>query len=185
MRTHVLKTLAVAFVVAAALAQAPSALAQDEGTDGPALAAQGKEVDAEVAGIVGLGFLGADLGVILPPMFGLYDHTWAYFVFPAVLAGAGVTAGVFVADDLPRAANISFIGVGMGLFVPAVVGSLAWKSSKEKAALQAERGLIQFGKVKLHPPSVASVPTYTAEERQRFGLPARTSTRVTLLSGTF
>ena len=162
-RTHVLKTLAVAFVVAATfLAQAESASAQTAPTP---ITHDGKKVDGEIAGIVGLGFLGLDLGLLIPPMVGLHDHGWAYGVFPAVLAGAGVGAGIAVTDSLDPGVNIAFLGVGLGLFVPALVGTLAWRSNKMDRELQVRNSaVLRLGAVNLHPPSVAN-PLLLAGEK--------------------
>jgi hypothetical protein len=185
-RTHVLNALAIAVVAMTAFAvQAPSkaeAQVRDEAT--PANV-KGDEIDGEVAGIVGLGMLGVDIGLILPPAIGLYDQTWAYFVFPAVLGGGAAGAGFVLTDKVDRGVNVAFMAAGLGLFIPALVGTLAWKSNKEEQAVQAQRGVLRFGRVNLNGPSVGTAPVYTAEERARFGVAQRTSTRVTLLSGTF
>jgi hypothetical protein len=173
-----LKTLAVALVLAAAvLTQAQSASAQ--------VSQNGKDVDGQVAGIVGLGMIGADIGLILVPAVGLHDQKWAWAIFPIVLAGAGVGAGVAVADSVGPAADIAFLVSGMGLFVPALVGSLAWKSHKQDQELSAQRALIQMGRINLNAPSIAAAPVYSAQERQRYNVPQATSMRLTLLSGTF
>jgi hypothetical protein len=146
----------------------------------------GEEVNGEIAGIVGLGMIGVDIGLILPPMIGLYDQGWAYGVFPLLLGGAGAGAGVVLTDKVDRGVNIAFLATGLGCFIPALVGTLAWKSNKEKEALAAtERGMLRFGRLNLNGPTIGTAPVYTAEERSRYGVAQRTSTRVTLLSGTF
>jgi hypothetical protein len=179
-RTRVLKTLAVAFVVAAAVfGHAHGASAQ-----AGANTAEGDREDASIAGIVGMGFLGLDIGVLLPPMFNLHDQKWAYAVFPIALTGAGVALGVVFSEDLDKAVNTSFLAAGMGLFIPALVGSLAWKSSKEEASYE-QQALLKMGPVSLHSPSISAAPTYSAAERVRWGAPQVSSYRLSVFSGTF
>jgi hypothetical protein len=173
-----LKTLAVALVLAAAvLTQAQSASAQAN--------SNGKAVDGQIAGIVGLGMIGADIGLVLVPAVGLHDQAWAWGVFPVVLAGAGVGAGIGVADSIGPAGDIAFLVSGMALFVPALVGSLAWKSHKQDQELSAQRAMLRVGRINLNAPSIAAAPVYSAQERQRYNVPQATSMRLTLLSGTF
>jgi hypothetical protein len=153
--------------------------------DATAANAKGDKVDGEIAGVVGLGMIGVDIGLILVPAFGLHDQGWAYGVFPLVLGGGAAAAGYFVTDKVDRGVNIAFIAAGLGLFIPALVGALGWKNRKEEAALEANRGMFRLGKLNLNGPSIGAAPVYTPEERARYGLAQRSSTRVTLLSGSF
>jgi hypothetical protein len=188
-RTHVLNALAIAVVALAAYAvQAPST-ASAQTTPTPTaptiISTHGSRVDGEIAGIVGLGMIGVDIGLILPPMIGLHDQGWAYGVFPVVLGGGFAAAGVALTSHVDRGVNIAFLATGLGLFIPALVGTLAWKSNKEKEAMEAQRGLMRFGRLQLNSPGVGAAPVYTPEERSRYGVAQRMSTRFTLLSGTF
>ena len=181
MRTHVLKTLAVAFVVAAAVfVQAQSVTSQTTGTD----TTQGEREDASTAGIVGLGFLGADIGVLLPPLFNLHDQTWAWVVFPLALAGGGVGAGIAVTDSLDKAVNVSFLAVGMAGLIPAIVGSLTWKANKEKASFQ-QQAMLKVGPVSFNAPTFGASPTFSAAEQQKWGAQQRSTYRLSLFNGTF
>jgi hypothetical protein len=176
-RTSVLKTLAVAFLVAAAVfGQAQGASAQST--------ASGEHADGEVAGIVGLGFLGADIGVVLPPLCNLHDQKWAWAVFPILGAGAGVGTGIAVTDKLDKAINISFLAVGLGAFIPALVGSLAWKANKEERSFE-QQAMLKMGPVALNAPSFAVTPTFSPTEQFKWGAQQRTSYRLSLFTGTF
>ena len=181
MRTSVLKTLAVAFLVAAAVfGQAQGASAQSTSTS----TAKGDNIDAEIAGIVGLGFLGADIGVVLPPLCNLHDQKWAWAVFPILGAGAGVGTGIAVTDKLDKAINISFLAVGLGAFIPALVGSLAWKANKEERSFE-QQAMLKMGPVALNAPSFAVTPTFSPAEQFKWGAQQRTSYRLSLFTGTF
>jgi hypothetical protein len=168
-------------VAAAVFGQAESASAQ---TTAPATTTKGDGIDAEVAGIVGLGFLGTDIGILLPPMFNLYDQKWAWAIFPIIGAGAGVGTGIGVADNLNKSVNISFLAVGMAGFIPALVGSLAWKANKEAVSYE-QQALLKVGPVHFNAPAFSASPTFSAAEQFKWGAQQRSTYRLSLFNGTF
>lgn len=185
MRAHMLKTLAATLLAFAMLAShVDTASAQ-------AAVTEGDRVKGNIAGTVGLGLLGAEVGLLLTPAFNLQDHWWAWVLFPAVGAAGGAVAGAFAFE--PRspepAVTVSILGAGLLLAIPAVVGASALASLRRSRSIDSagNEGLLRFGKAgtQVGMPTVASVPVFSAAEQARFGLPQRSSTRVTLLSGRF
>jgi hypothetical protein len=86
--------------------------------------AQGKKVEADYKGAVGLGLVGAELGAVIPALAGV-DATWAYIVFPAVGAAGGAVAGYFAIDNAGHAElSVAALTVGMALVIPALVVTL-------------------------------------------------------------
>jgi hypothetical protein len=167
-RAHMWKCLAATVVAFALFSLQPGpASAQAQ-----APAQEGDRVRGDIAGTVGLGLLGAEVGLLLTPAFNLQDHWWAWALFPTVGAAGGVVAGIFAFE--PRspepAVTISILGAGLLLAVPAVVTA---------SALSSARG------TRLGVPAVSTAPVFTAAEQARFGLPQRNSTRLALLSGSF
>lgn len=187
MRAHVLKYLAVPVLALAMLtaAPAPPTRAQD------ATATPGDRVKGDIAGTVGLGLLGAEVGVLLTPAFNLQDHWWAWVLFPALGAAGGAVAGVFAFE--PRnpdpAITISILGAGMLLAVPAVVGGSALKSVRQGRNIDRAQneGILRVGQggTRVGVPTVQSASVFSPAEQARFGLPQRTSMRATLVSGRF
>jgi hypothetical protein len=177
-RKSVLKTLAVAFLVAAAV------FGQAQGASAQTSTASGDRVDPDIAGIVGLGFLGTDVGILLPPLCNLHDQKWAWAVFPILGAGAGVGTGIAVADGLDKAINLSFLAVGMGAFIPVLVGSLAWKANKEERSFE-QQAMLKMGPVSLNAPSLAVTPTFSTAEQFKWGAQQRSTYRLSLFTGTF
>lgn len=191
MQKHVLKAVVTLFVVAMVSWQgASSARAQSE-AEVLATAGPGERVGGHIAGAVGLGLLGAEVGLILVPTVGLHDQTWAWVVFPIIGAAGGAVAGVFALNDdgtrTSQAINLSLISAGMGLAVPTVVGSIALKRRRERLQFESarERGLFQFGRVKIDAPTASAEPVYSAREQARFGVSQRNAFRLSLLSGRF
>jgi hypothetical protein len=177
-----LLVFAVTFQVAEASAQTQDAL----------ITSDGKDINGNVAGTIGLGLLGAELGLILTPVFGLQDHWWAWAVLPTVGAAGGVVAGALAFDpgSPGPAVTVTLLGVGMALIIPAVVGALALKDRKTNRAM--ENRLDGGGAVRLSRqgtrfriPDVASTPVYSAAEQQRFGVAQRNAVQVSLVSGSF
>jgi hypothetical protein len=83
------------------------------------------QVDASPKGLIGLGFIGAELGLVIPAAAGL-DDTWALILFPVIGAAGGAVAGHFLIDnkDKPRAA-VAMLTLGLALIVPSLVLTLA------------------------------------------------------------
>ena len=188
MRAHVLKCFAATLVVSAILVlPAPAVLAQAQ----PAQQ-QGDRVKGDIAGTVGLGLLGAEVGLFLTPAFNLQDHWWAWVLFPALGAAGGAIAGVFAFEprDPEPAVTVSILGAGMLLAVPAAVGASAIASARRGRQIDRvdNGGLLRFakgGRPHLGAPAISTAQVFTPAEQARFGLPQRSSTRMTLVSGRF
>jgi hypothetical protein len=183
-RVHMLKSIAATvLVMAVVFMQTETASAQAQQT--------GDSVKGDIAGTVGLGLLGAEVGLLLTPAFNLQEHWWAWALFPTVGAAGGVVAGIFAFE--PRnpepAVTVSILAAGMLLAVPAVVGASAITSARRGRNIdRAEAGgLIRISRAgtSVGAPSVATSAVFTPQEQARYGLPSRTSTRVSLVSGRF
>lgn len=122
---------AVAITTAAALAMPSGAQAQcTEGPDCTFVRPDGK-------GIIGLGLIGAELGLIIPALAGVRDEWWPYLVFPLIGAVGGGIGGWAVEQATgPRPnpspttrgepeVSVTLLAVGMVLIVPTIVGTLA------------------------------------------------------------
>ncbi|MCA9530434.1 MAG: hypothetical protein KC543_09885 [Myxococcales bacterium] len=129
-RTGAIAALCAALSVGAA-ASPRAALAQ---TVTPTTAKR-STIDAKPKGTIGLGILGAEVGLIVPALAGL-DKAWALTVFPIVGAGAGAAVGWFAIDD--KGHSKAAVGVLVGsiaMFVPTVVATVAltrYKPGDEK-----------------------------------------------------
>lgn len=78
-------------------------------------------VDSTPKGTIGLGLVGAELGLIIPSVAGL-DDVWALTVFPIVGAAGGALAGYFAIDEPGREkGSVAALVVGMAGIVPAVL----------------------------------------------------------------
>lgn len=85
----------------------------------------GQQIDASPKGLIGLGLVGAELGLVIPAAAGL-DDTWALILFPVIGAAGGAVAGHFLIDNKDNArAAVAMLTVGMALIVPALVLTLA------------------------------------------------------------
>jgi len=190
-----LRSFATAFLVLAVTFQAAqaSAQAQPAGSSGDVpVTTDGHRINGNVAGTIGLGLLGAELGLILTPAVGLQDHTWAWIVFPALGAAGGALAGGFAFDphDPGPKVTLSLMGVGMALVIPAIVGALALKDRRNNRSLENRLeggGAIRLSKhgTKLGVPDMGAAPVYTAAEQQRFNVAQRSAFQVSLVSGRF
>lgn len=178
MRSHAVKVLVLACAVAMLSAQAPVAHAAD-----------GDEVKGNIAGTVGLGLLGAELGLILTPACKLQDHWWAWVLFPTVFAAGGAVAGALAFDpgSPDPAVTVSLLAAGMVLAVPAVVGAIAWKDKRQaQDAAMESGGVLRFGSNhRWGVPAIGTRPVYSANERLRYGVQQRTMVQVPLVSGRF
>ncbi len=83
-------------------------------------------VDATPKAIIGVGLMGAELGLIIPALAGMRD-LWPYIVFPLIGAAGGAVGGWAIEENTRNSPEISvaLMAVGIALIVPAVVGTLA------------------------------------------------------------
>lgn len=182
MGSHVAKLLLAALTVAV-LTQAVPAHAQSAGS--------GDDVKGNIAGTIGLGMLGAELGLVLTPTVGLHDKWWAWVLFPTVGAAAGAVAGAltFEPRDPGPGVTVSLLGAGFALAVPAVVAAAAIKNKRKNREPKesVEGGVLRFGKVgsRWGVPAVGTAPAYSPAELLRFGLVQRNVVKVALVSGRF
>lgn len=177
MRSHAVKALVFACAVAFLSAQARVARAD------------GDEIKGNIAGTVGLGLLGAEVGLLLTPAFKLQDHWWAWVLFPTVLAAGGAVTGALVFDpgDPGPAVTVSILGAGLALAIPAIVGAVALKNKRQAQQDAMESGgVLRFGSNhRWGVPAIGTRPVYSAGERLRYGVQQRTMVQVPLVSGRF
>jgi hypothetical protein len=80
-----------------------------------------EQVQATPKGTIGLGLIGAELGLIIPSASGLND-VWALTVFPVVGATGGALAGYFALDKPGREkASVAVLVVGLAGVIPAIL----------------------------------------------------------------
>jgi hypothetical protein len=114
-------------------------------------------VRATPKGTIGLGLVGAELGLIIPSASGL-NEVWSLTVFPVVGAAGGALAGYFALDKPGREkGSVATLAVGIAGLIPAILVTVRgvrqerqerWEpsqpiriSSKERRALElAEAG---------------------------------------------
>lgn len=102
-----------------ALASPSRAAAQDPMDPGPV------QVDASPKGLIGLGLIGAELGLTIPALAGL-DETWSLIVFPVVGAAGGAIAGHYAIDNRGNEkAAVATLMIGLALVVPSIVITVA------------------------------------------------------------
>lgn len=78
-------------------------------------------IDATPKGTIGLGLVGAELGLIIPSASGLTD-IWALTVFPVVGATGGALAGYFALDEPGREkGSVAALVVGLAGVLPAIL----------------------------------------------------------------
>jgi len=191
-RSLMLRSLATAFLVLAVTFSAAGASAQATNGGNTPVTSDGNDIRGNVAGTIGLGLLGAELGLILTPAFGLQDHVWAWIVLPAVGAAGGALAGGFAFDpgNPGPEVTVTLLGAGAALLIPAIVGALALKDRRSNRALEKRMesgGAVRISKngTRFRLPDVASVPVYSAAEQQRFGVSQRSQVQISLVSGRF
>ncbi|RLB45429.1 MAG: hypothetical protein DRJ42_29960 [Deltaproteobacteria bacterium] len=86
------------------------------------------QVESVPKGAIGLGLVGAELGLVLPAAFGLAE-TWSMIVFPIVGGTAGAIGGYFAFDESNVAeGGVAMLAIGMALVVPAMVLTLVFTS---------------------------------------------------------
>ena len=113
-------TMAFAAALAVGALASPSrAAAQDPMDPGPV------QVDASPKGLIGLGLIGAELGLTIPALAGL-DETWSLVVFPIVGAAGGAIAGHYAIDNRGNEkAAVATLMIGLALVVPSIVITVA------------------------------------------------------------
>ena len=147
--------------------------------------AAGTPVDAVPKGTIGLGLLGAELGVAIPAIFGV-KAGWAYIVFPIVGAAGGAVAGYFAIDDPnhPELA-VALMTAGLTLVIPTLVLAVAATSydpdddMEEAASLGTGAVRFDAGKLSLATPGVGVVQNSQPGKSNVTGL------NVSLVSGRF
>jgi hypothetical protein len=185
---------------------APSALyAQDEPVDPSAI----RQIEATPKGTIGLGLVGAELGLIIPSAAGL-NKVWALTVFPIVGAAGGALAGYYALDKPGREkGSVAVLVVGLAGVIPAVLVTVkgvreerqeSWEpesqvkiqSRRERRArelAEAGTGFVRKTRsgIRLATPDVAIslAPNDTAETLRMGGLRARREIRLSLFSGAF
>lgn len=83
------------------------------------------QIDASPKGLIGLGFIGAELGLTIPALAGL-DETWSLIVFPVVGAAGGAIAGHYAIDNRGNEkAAVATLMIGLALVVPSIVITVA------------------------------------------------------------
>jgi len=89
-------------------------------------------VQATPKGTIGLGLVGAELGLIIPSVSGL-NEAWALSVFPVVGAAGGALAGYFALDKPGRnKGSVAALVVGLAGVLPAILVTV--KGVRERAA---------------------------------------------------
>lgn len=92
----------------------------------PSRAARAQQLPSETIratpkGTIGLGLVGAELGLIIPSAAGLTD-VWALTVFPVVGATGGALAGYFALDKPGREkGSVAALVVGLAGVIPAIL----------------------------------------------------------------
>lgn len=190
MKTRGKFALMVALIAALGLVSTTPASAQTPDENPP------EQVDADIKGTVGLGLIGAELGLLIPGMTGLTD-AWSWVVFPTIGAAAGVVTGIFVFEQRDSAkpkAAVATLGVGLGLLIPATVLSLTLanrrisrddqmtaQQRRQLAAMKAGDGLVRFSPdgTFVRAPGVTPLVRRTSEGVRDRG------TLVSLMSGRF
>ena len=103
--------------LATAITLLASPRASEAQVDSPAF----NTVEATPKGTIGLGLVGAELGLIIPSVSGLREP-WALAVFPTVGAAGGALAGYFALDKPGRAkGSVAVLVVGLAGVIPAIL----------------------------------------------------------------
>jgi hypothetical protein len=160
-------------------------------------------------GTIGLGLVGAELGLIIPSVSGLNDP-WALAVFPIVGATGGALAGYFALDKPDRQkGSVAALVVGLAGVLPAILVTVKgvrqerqdrWeptpqidlRTEKEQRAFEtAEAGPGLFRRSRSGLRIAAPGVTFSrgapqdAETARMGGLRERTEMRLSLASGVF
>lgn len=158
------------------------------------------KVSADLKGIVGVGLLGTELGLVVPALAGARG-AWAYIVFPIIGAGGGAAAGYFLLEKgsgHPQLAVASLV-TGMALLIPALVLTIAKTAYEPEEAgasatgaslarnAAAGSGLVRWSErgVLLGPPGVSVGSLVSAQEALRTGATRERVVHTSLVSGVF
>jgi len=167
------------------------------------------DLRATPKGTIGLGLVGAELGLIIPSAAGL-NEVWALTVFPIVGAAGGALAGYFALDKPGREkGSVAALVVGLAGVLPAILVTVKgvrqerqdrWeptpqidlRTEKEQRALEtaeAGPGLIRRSRsglrVAMPGVSFSRRAQGDAETARMGGLRDRTEMRLSLASGVF
>ena len=159
------------------------------------------KVDSTPKGTIGLGLVGAELGLIIPSLAGL-DKAWSLTVFPLAGAAGGAVAGYFLIDEPGHEKfAVAALAVGIAGILPAILLTVKAtrydpkddtpKQSNEiplaNSGASPGDGLIQRSKdgMRLSVPGVHVGTMNTKLERVRFGLRAQRQIQLSLVSGVF
>ena len=166
-------------------------------------------LQATPKGTIGLGLVGAELGLIIPSVSGLSD-AWALAVFPVVGAAGGALAGYFALDKPGREkGSVAALVVGLAGVLPAILITVKgvrrerqerWeptpqidlRTEKEQRAFEtaeAGPGLLRRSRsgLRVAAPGVtfSRRAPQDAETARMGGLRDRTEMRLSLASGVF
>jgi len=166
-------------------------------------------VEATPKGTIGLGLVGAELGLIIPSVSGL-NEAWALAVFPVVGATGGALAGYFALDKPGRnKGSVAALVVGLAGVLPAILVTVKgvrkerqdrWeptpqidlRTEKEQRAFEtaeAGPGLLRRSRsgLRVAAPGVtfSRRAPQDAETVRMGGLRERTEMRLSLASGVF
>lgn len=168
-----------------------------------------QQIEATPKGTIGLGLIGAELGLIIPSVSGLTD-VWALTVFPVVGAAGGALAGYYALDKPGREkGSVSVLVVGLAGVIPAVLVTVkgvredrqerwepesqapirARREQRARELAEAGTGFLRRTRtgVRISTPDVqvSLAPTDTAETLRMGGLRSRREIRLSLFSGVF
>lgn len=171
--------------------------------------AQPSDITATPKGTIGLGLLGAELGLIIPSAAGL-NEPWALTVFPIVGAAGGALTGYFTLDKPDRQkGSVAALVVGLAGVLPAILVTVKgvrqerqdrWeptpridlRTEKEQRAFEvaeAGPGLLRRSRsgLRMAVPGVSFSRNARrdAETARMGGLRDRTEMRLSLASGVF
>lgn len=167
------------------------------------------QIESTPKGTIGLGLVGAELGLIIPSVSGL-NEVWSLTVFPVVGAAGGALAGYFALDKPGREkGSVAALVVGLAGVLPAILVTVKgvrrerqdrWeptpqieiRSEKEQRAfetVEAGPGLLRRSRsglrVAMPGISVSRRGAQSAETARMGGLRDRTELRLSLASGVF
>lgn len=167
------------------------------------------QIESTPKGTIGLGLVGAELGLIIPSVSGL-NEVWSLTVFPVVGAAGGALTGYFALDKPGREkGSVAALVVGLAGVLPAILVTVKgvrrerqdrWeptpqieiRSEKEQRAfetVEAGPGLLRRSRsglrVAMPGISVSRRGAQSAETARMGGLRDRTELRLSLASGVF
>lgn len=194
MLVRMIRLVAAATLAAVLLLDSGSVSAQAAGNNNDPVATDGDEVDGDFKGTIGLGLIGMEVGLLLPPLLKLQDEWWAWTVFPVVGAAGGAAAGYFAFETgtPDRKITIPIFAVGVALVIPAIVGSLAIKARRDAAEMRVQNdvgtGFVRFnrGGTFVRAPALSIATGYQNGDMRLGVAPQRaTNVHVPLFSGRF